>query len=136
MTDSLDNDLLEGAQAIAEFLWGASADVRRIYRLQRKHQLPTFRIGDRICARRSSLMRLIELQERGMTPREAMRALENSRVLGGGGSSGGTHDPGISLGEQILHGVRTLDSESPSIQNIESEQAVSVAAHPISRESR
>jgi hypothetical protein len=57
-------DLLEGADAIAEFLFGARTDRRRVYRLRDKGRLPLFRIGGRLCARRSTLREWLADQER------------------------------------------------------------------------
>jgi hypothetical protein len=77
----LAGDLLQGADAIAEFLFGTPNDRRRIYYLAeepnpanekpRKRlkkaapaaKLPIFRIGNTICARKSTLTRWIAQQE-------------------------------------------------------------------------
>jgi hypothetical protein len=68
-------DLLEGAEEIAEFLFGGEADpaarrarLRRTYRLTSEvkpaDQLPVFRIGSLLFARRSTLLRWIAERER------------------------------------------------------------------------
>jgi hypothetical protein len=61
---ALSDDILHGAGAIAEHLFGASAARRRVYYLVESGQLPHFRVGRaRICARRSTLARWISEQE-------------------------------------------------------------------------
>jgi hypothetical protein len=55
-------DLLEGAQEIAEFLFGHDADRRRVYYLLDRG-LPHFKLGARIFARRSSIMTWVARQE-------------------------------------------------------------------------
>jgi hypothetical protein len=55
-------DLLEGADAIASFMFGEGADRRRVYYLLDRG-LPHFRLGNRIFGRRSSLLKWIEQQE-------------------------------------------------------------------------
>ena len=61
---ALADDLLYGAAAIAEFLFGSAEDRRRVYWLAEFGQLPTFNLGTTICARRSSILRAVELLER------------------------------------------------------------------------
>lgn len=56
-------DLLRGAEEIAEFLYGSRTLRRRIFHLAETSQLPVFRLGSMICARRSVLMRWVEEQE-------------------------------------------------------------------------
>jgi hypothetical protein len=58
MSKLLGDDLLEGADAIAEFLFGNKNKRRRVYYLT--DQLPIFRLGTSICARKSSLLAMIE----------------------------------------------------------------------------
>lgn len=48
-------DICYGADEIAEELFGAKKHRRRVYHLAAAGQLPVFRLGDIICARRSSL---------------------------------------------------------------------------------
>ena len=60
----LADDLLKGADAIAEFLFGAPDGRRKVYYLARHSRLPVFRIGSRLCARRTVLMNYISAQER------------------------------------------------------------------------
>ncbi len=63
MNASNDNhiDLLHGVRAIAEFM---SLPERTVYHAVARKHLPTFRIGQSICARRSTLMEWVEQQER------------------------------------------------------------------------
>jgi hypothetical protein len=65
-------DLLYGADAIAEFLFGdASKHRRRVYNLVANNRLPAFRVGANICARKSVLLAWIAKQETsivGMEP--------------------------------------------------------------------
>ena len=59
----LADDLLRGADAIAEFIFGARGSRRKIYYLAETSHLPVFRLGSVLCARRSVLMRWITGQE-------------------------------------------------------------------------
>ena len=59
----LADDLLEGAAQIAAFLFGDAKQRRRVYWLVQKQSLPVFKIGQRICARPSTLRRWIREQE-------------------------------------------------------------------------
>ena len=66
--DDLSGDLLEGAAAIAKFLFGDESNTarRRIYHLadlKRQDRLPVFRIGQQIFARKSTLRRWISQRE-------------------------------------------------------------------------
>jgi hypothetical protein len=56
------DDVIEGAEAIAKFLFGESASFRRAYTAI-KHGLPHFRIGNRIFVRKSAVTEWIERQE-------------------------------------------------------------------------
>jgi hypothetical protein len=70
----LGGDLLRGADAIAEFLFGDRRERRKIYYLpgEARAQLPHFRLGTIICARKSTLLRWIETHEtRGADSRDA-----------------------------------------------------------------
>lgn len=53
-------DLLHGVEAIAAFL---ELGVRQTRHLADTTDLPTFRLGGRVCARRASLVRWIEEKE-------------------------------------------------------------------------
>lgn len=67
MDATLHDDLLIGAAAIADFLYGSTEYryQRRVYYLttQSKRKLPWFRLGSQIAARRSTIMAWIENQE-------------------------------------------------------------------------
>lgn len=67
--DTLADDLIIGAAALARFLFGSDEPrfQRRIYYLTHtaKCRLPHFRIGSQIAARRSTLLKWIEQQEGG-----------------------------------------------------------------------
>jgi hypothetical protein len=62
-TAELANDILYGADAIAEFVFGERGTRRKIYYLAEYTRMPIFRIGSVLCARRSVLMKWIEGQE-------------------------------------------------------------------------
>jgi hypothetical protein len=60
----LANDILEGADAIAEFLFGSREARRKVYYLAECSKLPIFRLGSVLCARMSVLLGFISRQER------------------------------------------------------------------------
>jgi hypothetical protein len=60
---NLADDILEGADAIAEFLFGSKEERRRIYYLAETSKLPLFRLGAVLCARKSVLLNYITSQE-------------------------------------------------------------------------
>lgn len=63
---NLPNDMLEGAQAIAEFLFGPddkARNRRRVYHIVETGRLPVFRLGSVLCARKSVLLEFIVEQE-------------------------------------------------------------------------
>jgi hypothetical protein len=58
------DDLLRGADEIAEFLFGDRAKRRKVYHLATL-RLPVFRLGgSMLCARKSVLLKFVEDQER------------------------------------------------------------------------
>ncbi len=61
-TSDIASDLLRGAPAIAEFMFGKAdaQNTKRVYDWKYARKLPTFKIGSTICARKSTLRRLIE----------------------------------------------------------------------------
>jgi hypothetical protein len=59
----LAGDIIEGAEAIAEVLWGDRKKKRRVYHLAETGELPIFRLGSIIHARKSVLIAHIEAQE-------------------------------------------------------------------------
>lgn len=62
---ALANDLLRGADAIAIFVFGNAKARRKVYYYasEAKVRMPTFRMGNVICARKSKLIEWIERQE-------------------------------------------------------------------------
>ena len=60
---TLADDILRGANQIAEFLYGNRSERRKIYHLAEKSRLPVFRLGSVLCARKSRLTEWIEEQE-------------------------------------------------------------------------
>lgn len=56
-------DLLRGAEEIADFLFGDRKLRRRVYHLAATSNLPVFKLGSMICARRSVLLKWIVEQE-------------------------------------------------------------------------
>ena len=65
MTEQADfaQDLLRGAEEIAQFLFGDQKLRRQVYHLAATTKLPTFKLGSMICARKSVLLKWIENQE-------------------------------------------------------------------------
>jgi hypothetical protein len=59
----LADDMLSGAEEIAEFLFGDRASRRKVYYLVECTRIPIFRIGSGLRARRSVLLSWIEGQE-------------------------------------------------------------------------
>lgn len=62
---TLADDLLRGADAISIFVFGDAKQRRKVYYYasEAKVRMPTFRMGNVICARKSKLMEWIEHQE-------------------------------------------------------------------------
>jgi hypothetical protein len=56
-------DLLRGAHAISEFIYGDKMHRRKVFHLASTSKLPVFKLGSMICARKSVLLRWIEDQE-------------------------------------------------------------------------
>jgi hypothetical protein len=66
----LADDLLRGADSIAEFIFGTPGCRRKVYYLAECSRLPVFRLGSVLCARRSVLLNWIAGQEnRALPPR-------------------------------------------------------------------
>jgi hypothetical protein len=59
----LEDDILWGADEIAEFLFGDRASRRKVYYLAECTKLPIFRLDSVLCARRSVLLNWIAGQE-------------------------------------------------------------------------
>jgi hypothetical protein len=56
-------DLLRGAAEIAAFLLGSRDQRRTIYYLATYSNLPVFKIGSTLCARKSVILKWVEQQE-------------------------------------------------------------------------
>jgi hypothetical protein len=65
------DDLLEGAEKIARFLWGPDGSRRKVYYLAGSSRIPVFRLGTKLCARRSVLLQWITSQENRAQFRES-----------------------------------------------------------------
>jgi hypothetical protein len=61
---NLADDLLFGAAAIAEFVFGNEEERRKVYSLAESGQLPVFRLGAILCARKSTIVSDIAARER------------------------------------------------------------------------
>lgn len=61
--EGLADDLLCGADEIAQFLFGPSGSRRKVYYLAACTRIPVFRLGTKLCARRSVLLGWIAGQE-------------------------------------------------------------------------
>lgn len=64
----LADDLLRGADEIAEFIFGKRGGRRKIYYLAETSHLPVFRLGSVLCARKSVLLKWISGQEMRVRP--------------------------------------------------------------------
>lgn len=62
-TEGIADDLLRGAEAISQFLFGDKILRRKVYHLAETSRLPVFRLGSVLCARRSVLIAWIAEQE-------------------------------------------------------------------------
>jgi hypothetical protein len=71
--DCIADDLLEGAEAIARFMFGSPDKRRRVYHLAAHSDLPLFRLGELICGRRSTLLAWIAEQEKSTRPKGDVR---------------------------------------------------------------
>jgi len=60
----LAGDILHGAHAIAEFLYGDRKFRRKVYHLVECGLIPFFKLGSNVCARKSVLLEWIGEQER------------------------------------------------------------------------
>ena len=67
-SQELADDLLRGAEEIAEFIFGTKKSKRKIYHLAESSRLPLFRLGSVLCARRSTLLAYIAGQEMRAKP--------------------------------------------------------------------
>jgi hypothetical protein len=63
----LADDILRGADEIAEFIFGKRGNRRKVYYLAECSRLPVFRLGSVLCARKSVLLQWISEQESRVT---------------------------------------------------------------------
>lgn len=63
-TEKLADDLLEGAEQIADFVYGNPGKRRKIYHLAETSRFPIFRLGAVLCARKSKIEAWIAEQEK------------------------------------------------------------------------
>lgn len=63
LAPELSDDMLRGADSIAEFVFGEQGHRRQVYHLAETSRLPVFRLGSRLCARKSVLLQWIATQE-------------------------------------------------------------------------
>ena len=56
-------DMLRGAETISAWLYGNSGQRRKVYHLVATSNIPIFKLGSMICARKSVLLRWVETQE-------------------------------------------------------------------------
>lgn len=65
--ETISEDILHGADEIAEYLYGSAKYRRKVYHLTRvkKCGLPVFNMGSIICARKSKIKKWIQEQEDG-----------------------------------------------------------------------
>jgi hypothetical protein len=61
--DEFADDLLCGADEIARFLFGPNGSRRKVYYLAACTRIPVFRLGAKLCARRSVLLGWVAGQE-------------------------------------------------------------------------
>ena len=89
----LAHDLLRGADQIADFLFDDAGQRRKVYHLAETSRLPVFRLGSKLCARRSVLMAWIASQEKRGWQSEAMATSQD-----GGAPTNTKHsdDPALS----------------------------------------
>jgi hypothetical protein len=64
----LADDLLRGADEIAEFIFGNRNDRRKVYYLAECTRLPVFRLWSMLCGRRSVILAWIKGQETRAKP--------------------------------------------------------------------
>jgi hypothetical protein len=68
VNEALADDVLRGAEAIADFLFGDATLRRKVYHLAGTSRLPIFRLGSVLCARRTVLLHWINEQEKRVYP--------------------------------------------------------------------
>jgi hypothetical protein len=70
LSQELADDMLRGADEIAEFIFGNRSHRRKVYYLAECTRIPVFRLGSVLCARRSVLLHWIAGQEGRAYPAE------------------------------------------------------------------
>ena len=86
-TRSLADDLLRGGEAIKEFIFGAGGKRSEVYyytsgnRAAEENRIPTFKIGKVVCARKSSILKWVEDQERASLTRRRKPVAKPAVVL-------------------------------------------------------
>jgi hypothetical protein len=68
------DDLPRGAEAIAQFLFGDPGQRRKVYHLAATSNLPVFKLGSTLCARKSVLLQWVKAQEERRAGDERRRA--------------------------------------------------------------
>lgn len=58
------DDLLRGASEISAFLFKEAKFRRKVYHLAANSNMPTFKLGSMLCARKSTLLNWVEQQEK------------------------------------------------------------------------
>ena len=60
---ALSTDILDGADKIADFIYGDAKKRRKVYHLAETKAFPFFRLGATLCARKSAILAWIAEQE-------------------------------------------------------------------------
>jgi hypothetical protein len=76
----LADDMLRGADEIAEFIFGERGSRRKMNHLAECTKLPVFGLGSVLCARRSGLLSWIAGQENRVTRHSSLRARFNYKI--------------------------------------------------------
>jgi hypothetical protein len=97
------NDLLRGAEEIAGYLYGNREVRRKVYHLVATSNLPVFKLGSTICARKSVLLEWVKAQEERHARQK--RGGRMGKTEGGGGACVGEVKESCSL-------IRPSDSQS------------------------
>lgn len=56
-------DMIEGAGSIAKFVFGSEKERRKIYHIFERHDFPAFKIGGKLYARKSSILKWLAEKE-------------------------------------------------------------------------
>lgn len=79
--NELADDTLEGASAIAEFLFGSRDKTRKVYHLVQTSKIPIYRLGALLHARKSVLLEFIAAQERRVMLEDTESAVPSEATL-------------------------------------------------------